>query len=176
MAKKCEVCLGTGKHEGMFCACSEGKLMKVRQQAEERAEQLAQEERSKMAQEERKRIIKVRKVESAPLTPKEDHPSTLNKPFQKGDWVTLDGKNVHPKYRGVKAYIEEIGGNSALIQTVNARKNGVFEKHEWVYIESLVAAPIETVNGIENFLIDLALHTNDEQWFKELTNKKVKGR
>ncbi|RBP86238.1 IDEAL domain-containing protein [Cytobacillus firmus] len=94
---------------------------------------------------------------------------TRKKPFSKGDWVEVVNTNL----RGCTGYILNLllDEEGYKVKITADQKGNHIEEVIWIAKEELVPC----VNLVDEHdlltLIDLALVTNDKQWFLELTDQ-----
>ena len=145
--KKCKKCNDTGRlSRGRYCDCKEGAFAKAKDKLEEEA----------------KAIEKM--FTQTPTVNPDKFKTKLN--VNVGDWVE------HDNVIGVVGAIDD-----KHIKFLPVRhKNGT--RYEapgvWINGENKKPLPLESFDDATAFLIDLALMTNDKEWFYELTGGKKK--
>lgn len=177
MAKKCEICYGTGTIEGAFCACPDGKWKKLQKQIEEKAAAVEAEERMKKAAAEAKQKAMVAKSSNAQQSSK----AFL---FGEGDWVqfndqsTKRGIRIKEEYIGKHGFVVMVDIKDETAYVINPHNIDPYGKPvgDWFSVDQLDQVPQPRgIDEVDECMINLALSTNDVEWFNELSSKIVKG-
>lgn len=91
--------------------------------------------------------------------------------FENGDWVQgrfREGELIH-------GYVETVDSNQGIVKVhvVESDNEKVIGKSIWVLNKWIEKLPDITINNESQLLelIDLALLSKDEQWFKDLSSK-----
>lgn len=166
MAKICEMCFGTGKTPAGFCPCTEGKMLKTLEQANERAKEREKIEEQKKKEEPKAAKIKRRNV--APASQSMEKFEALGSKDMR--WVVIRTIRVGNKaFNNVRGYIvESRGAREFLIQTVDLHERAGVNVMWWVLESEFSYLPQELKTADIISMIDLALMLKDEQWFNEL--------
>lgn len=172
MAKICEVCFGTGKTPAGFCPCADGKLLKVMEQAKEKAEeQEAYEKKLERVKEENAARNKAKKNQE----PKDVAPTLANVINASTDWVVISQMRTNRGVvRNIRGYViaADYSRDKLLVQTVGLNKQyGVADGEGWVHVNEVKFLPPEIKTVDIESMIDLALMLNDKPWFDELMEK-----
>lgn len=169
---KCEVCHGTGKvGSGIFCACKDGKMKELLHKAEMKAAEKAEEEKFE------KELAKIRKETEVKKDVLLAQSTKTDVPFKVNDWVQILNLQ-HKDGSYVKACVLKVDeiNRRLFIQTVGL--NGIKGRRDelgWVPFSGVAAAPLESTEEGQAFMLDEALRTKDETWFKELTTGNLRG-
>lgn len=162
----CEICYNTGKIEGVgYCGCGHGKARKA-----------------EVEQKTKPRKVVVTKKEQTGEVNVTVYESEIEKQIidsfelKEGDWVEfpLRTGNSQKPILSAKGYITTVWDRHYCVQTTNLTTFG-YVNHK-IDVSKAVVKKLETdVSSVDtNVLIDLALQTKDEEWFKQLTRGMAK--
>jgi hypothetical protein len=91
------------------------------------------------------------------------------KKFNVGDWVYYDGEH-YASLEGALGFVEYVGYSRCLVEFIKDRNGNRIKFRKEINFEDLMPASELFLDeqALKN-LIDLALDTDDEEWFIELT-------
>lgn len=149
----CKICEGVGlRGSGGYCSCVAGRFLRAKESAEKKATLL----QAREAREKENKAIKAEQSKAKQL----ELPVGEQPKIKEGDWVE------HHNIIGVVGTIDDADYKFRAYKEKDGRKvNGA----TWVPIKGVEPLPLERFDDANNFLVDLALRTNDKKWFKQLT-------
>jgi IDEAL domain len=91
------------------------------------------------------------------------------KKFNIGDWVYYDGEH-YASLEGALGFVENVGYAKCMVHFIKDRKGKKIDFKKNIDFEDLTPASEMFLDepALKN-MIDLALDTDDEEWFMELT-------
>ncbi|WP_078379138.1 IDEAL domain-containing protein [Sutcliffiella halmapala] len=96
------------------------------------------------------------------------------KKFRKGDWVRISQAigDTNPKAIGTIGFITDVNieDEEASVMFLKHGSGKSIKRLEWMYLEELSIVPPTLEEEDLHALIDMALDTNDKEWFQELTD------
>jgi hypothetical protein len=87
-----------------------------------------------------------------------------------GEWVKVIGHDYLEGYVGYITDFDIVDGYRVRI-TKNSKGNSFKKGGKWLDEEQIIPLPVKKEEDDLLALIDLALETNDKEWFLELTSK-----
>ncbi|AYD80923.1 hypothetical protein PPK13_gp21 [Bacillus phage Ray17] len=155
----CKMCLGTGIVTGTtnYCEwCADGRLRKRQHKANIQAQKKREEEAA--AKEKNEQL-------ALPVEPEKEK-------FEMGDWVRWDSVSEPDSNDFFFGYIVSLGKRVYKVKCVGGFCYGVFKYDKYPNDLSISIDRLEHWNldpAINMTAVDLALKTNDREWFNQLT-------
>lgn len=90
--------------------------------------------------------------------------------FKNGEWVIYNGDRI----KNALGYVEESNDETSLVTLIlNGRNDTKIYRQLQAMNTDLTLAPINSTyfNEENQFLVNLALDTNDKEWFQELSKR-----
>lgn len=165
---KCIVCGDTGKsNSGRYCKCAIGKV----QERVARSKAMAEKKKAEENEREKRQRPKVRVNPTKPeqIELLEEKEITIDSPVKLHDWVIV----TKGAYKGVIGSVDMLNMNNqkifvAAIRHVDGHKVSGISTFDYDQVKPY-ELPMDEDHLLD--LIDLAIDTNDEDWFMELTEK-----